>query len=131
MPKAMLTGRAGGTVMTIKSKNLTNISIGSTTSCNFGIIPKYVMMAKKKRNSRNLPDYLWKMFSCYFGNKIILMSCPFIVTKLVLVTQTGMPKAYLIDSKTAIFFLQFTWIIVVPSNTKALLSTFSVLLLYF
>ena len=49
------------------------------------------MMAMQKRTKRNLADYLWKLFYCYLGNKMILISCPFVVTKFVLTTQTGMP----------------------------------------
>ena len=51
----------------------------------------YDTIAISKRTNKNLADSLWKLFSCYLGNKIILISCPFVVTKLVFTTQTGIP----------------------------------------
>jgi hypothetical protein len=45
----------------------------------------------KNRNIRYFDDSLWNMFSCYFGNRIIRISCPLVVTKLVRTTHTGIP----------------------------------------
>lgn len=94
-PKAILTGSAGGTVITIRSKTFKNRSTGYTTSLNLAIIPQYVIIAIANKKNKNLEDYLWKIFSCSLGNKIILINCPFIVTKFVLVTQTGIPNSSL------------------------------------
>ena len=80
------------------------------------------MMAKRKRKNRNFTAYLWNLFYCYLGNKIILMSWPFAVTKLVRVTHIGMPQSLRYCSNFCIFFLSLTCTMVVPSKMKALLS---------
>ena len=96
-PKAILTGNAGGTVITIISNTFKKIPTARTTSLRWSIIPKYVMIASAKRKNKNFDDYLWKIFSCYFGKRMILISWPFIVTKFVRVTQTGIPYSYRVD----------------------------------
>lgn len=57
-PKAILTGKAGGTVITIRSKNLMKMSKGATTLLRWFIIPKYVKMATKNKKNKNFADYL-------------------------------------------------------------------------
>ena len=52
------------------------------------------MTAKRKRKNRNFTAYFWNLFYCYRGKRIILISWPLAVTKLVRVTQTGMPNCY-------------------------------------
>jgi hypothetical protein len=56
-----------------------------------------VMTAIKNKLKINLADSFWKTFYCYFGKRIILINCPFNVTKFVLVTHTGIPKASRVD----------------------------------
>lgn len=73
-----------------------------------------VAHARQKRKIRYLFDYFWKTFSCYLGNRMILTSCPFVVTKFVLTTHTGIPYYFLNYSNLDIAFLSFTWIMVVP-----------------
>lgn len=122
IPKVILTGKAGGTVIVIKSMNFWNNSIKSEYEWTMIISAMNAAKARQKRKNKYLVDYLWKIFSCSFGNKMILTNWPFVVTKLVLTTQTGIPYFYRNDSKTAIFFLSLTWMMVVPSKTKAFLS---------
>ncbi len=91
IPKVILTGNPGGTVIVIRSKNLIIISSADTTSCNLIIKMQYDEIAKQKRNTKNLDDCVWNSFYCYLGKEMILISCPFRVAKLVLITHTGMP----------------------------------------
>ena len=93
-PKAMLTGRAAGTVMATKSRKETNTSSKESVFSSCGSIPRKVKNETKKRKKRNFPDYFWNMFCCSFGKRIILISWPLRVVKLVLVTQRGMPYDY-------------------------------------
>ncbi len=56
IPKVILTGNPGGTVIVIRSKNLIIISSADTTSCNLMINMQYDEIAKQKRNTKNLED---------------------------------------------------------------------------
>jgi hypothetical protein len=77
---------------------------------------------RANRTKRNLMLSRWKLFSCYFGNRIIRISCPFVVMKLVRTTQTGTPYLSRYGSNFPILFLSLTCTMVVPSNTKAFIS---------
>lgn len=44
-----------------------------------------------KRKKRNLVLSRWKLFSCYLGKRMMRISWPLVVMKLVRTTQTGIP----------------------------------------
>jgi len=52
---------------------------------------------RQNRKSRYLYDSFWKMFYCSFGKRMILINCPFVVTKFVRTTHTGTPYSSLND----------------------------------
>jgi hypothetical protein len=49
-------------------------------------------MAITKRKKRNLVLSRWKLFSCYFGKRMMRINCPFVVMKFVRTTHTGIPN---------------------------------------
>ncbi len=52
---------------------------------------QYEATDKPNKNIKNLEDCFWNSFYCSFGKEMILINWPFKVTKLVLITQTGIP----------------------------------------
>lgn len=91
IPKVILTGSPGGTVIVIISKNLTIISSAVTISLSLMMRMLYEATAKQKRKIRNFVDCFWNSFDCSLGKEIIRINWPFKVTKLVLITHTGIP----------------------------------------
>lgn len=92
IPSVILTGKEGGTVIATRSKNLIIPSSAVMYWLMSPIKTPNVMTAIKNRKKINLVDYFWNLFSCSFGKRMILTSCPFVVMKLVLATQTGIPN---------------------------------------
>jgi hypothetical protein len=59
IPKVILTGSPGGTVIVIKSKNFLIISAAYTISWSLMIKKQYDKIDRLKRKNKNLVDYLW------------------------------------------------------------------------
>jgi hypothetical protein len=59
IPKVILTGNPGGTVIVIKSKNLNIKSYVVTVACNFMIKTLYEKTAKANKNIKNFVDCFW------------------------------------------------------------------------
>jgi hypothetical protein len=67
------------------------MSAGSTIAWSLIIKKQYERIDKLNKNIKNRVDCFWNSFSCSLGKEIILISWPFNVEKLVLITQTGIP----------------------------------------
>lgn len=74
IPKVILTGRPGGTVMVIKSKNLMKRVWPSAKSLSLAIRIPYETTDRQNKKRRNFEDWRSKMFYLSLGKLITRMS---------------------------------------------------------